>query len=39
METPVIIGIAMIAAGLGIAGFIVYTLVAQNRRERAKLED
>ena len=39
MPTPVIIGLTMIVAGLGIAGFIVYTVIAQNRRNREFEQD
>ncbi len=39
MGTPVIIGLAMIFAGLGLAGWIAYTVLHQRKEERRRSED
>jgi hypothetical protein len=39
MATPVIIGLAMIVAGLGLAGWIAYTVLHQRKEERRRSED
>jgi hypothetical protein len=39
MQIPVIIGLAMIIAGLGLGGWIAFTVVRQRREERKQLED
>ncbi len=39
MGVPVIIGIAMIAAGIALAGWITYTVLQQRRDERRRSED
>ncbi len=39
MGVPVIIGIAMIAAGIALAGWIAYTVLQQRRDERRRSED
>jgi hypothetical protein len=39
LEPPVIIGFAMIVAGLGLAGWIAYTVAQQRREERKRSED
>lgn len=39
MEPPVIIGFAMIVAGLGMAGWITYTVLHQRKEERRRSED
>ena len=39
MQTPVIIGLVMIVAGLGLAGWIAYTVAHQRKEERRRSED
>ena len=39
METPVIIGLAMILAGIGLAGWLAYSVLQQRREERRSRED
>ena len=39
MQTPVIIGLVMIVAGLGLAGWIAYTVLHQRKEERRRSED
>lgn len=39
MQTPVIVGIVMIVAGLGLAGWIAYTVLVQRKEERRRSED
>jgi hypothetical protein len=39
MGVPVIIGLAMIVAGMALAGWIAYTVVQQRRDERRRSAD
>jgi hypothetical protein len=39
MAVPVIVGLAMIVAGIALAGWIAYTVVQQRRDERRRSED
>jgi|GEM_PF-4560071 len=39
MGVPVIVGLAMIVAGIALAGWIAYTVVQQRRDERRRSED
>lgn len=39
MQTPVIIGLAMIVVGLGLAAWIAYTVLHQRKEELRRSED
>ena len=39
MDTPVIIGLAMIVAGIGLAGWLAYSVMQQRREERRNREE
>ena len=39
MQVPVIVGLVMIVAGLGLGVWIAYTVAQQRREERKHLED